>query len=218
MLSICGCPNLRSIPYPSGEQTQGFTNLYTLQVSSCEALTSFPSEIVASCAAKLEMLLLNRLNISTSFPEVISHLPRMSRLAYLGIGDVPKFTCLPMEIGPLVNLYHVIVSPSSDSSDLASYIEFLDVLFGGLKSLRSLWLFGHEHWDSLPDWLQNQTSLSELAIYSFGIEVFPEWFGRLTSLKKLKLWSCNKLKSLPSVATIQKLEMEIEDCPLLEQR
>ncbi|KAL0388107.1 UNVERIFIED_CONTAM: hypothetical protein Sradi_2692500 [Sesamum radiatum] len=142
----------------------------------------------------------------------------MSRLAYLGIGDVPKFTCLPMEIGPLVNLYHVIVSPSSDSSDLASYMEFLDVLFGGLKSLRSLWLFGHEHWDSLPDWLQNQTSLSELAIYSFGIEVFPEWFGKLTSLKILKLWSCNKLKSLPSVATIQKLEMEIEDCPLLEQR
>ncbi|KAL2230303.1 putative disease resistance protein RGA3 [Sesamum indicum] len=217
LLCIWNCPNLRSIPYPSGEQTQGFTNLYTLQVSSCEALTSLPSEMIASCAASLKMLLLNRLNSLTNFAEVISHLPRMSRLTYLGIGDVPKFTYLPMEIGSLGNLYHLTVLPFSDSSDLASYKEFLDVLFRELKSLRTLWLFGHEHWDSLPDRLQNLTSVSELAIHRFGIELFPEWFGKLSGLKILILRSCKKLKSLPSVTTIQRLVIEIEDCPLLEQ-
>ncbi|KAL0413951.1 UNVERIFIED_CONTAM: putative disease resistance protein RGA3 [Sesamum radiatum] len=194
ILCLGECPNLRSIPYPSGQQTHGFTNLHNLEVAGCEALTSLPSEMVASCAASLEILVLVRLNSLTNFAEVISHLPRMSRLTHLG------------------------VLPFSDSSNFASYEEFLDVFFRGLKSLRALWLWGHGHWDSLPDWLQNQTSLSKLEMLDFGIELFPEWFGKLTSLKKLKLWHCKKLKSLPSVATIKKLEIEIKDCPLLEQR
>ncbi|KAK4406201.1 hypothetical protein Sango_0626600 [Sesamum angolense] len=216
ILCIWDCPNLKSIPYPSGEQTQGFTNLRIFEVARCRALTSLPCEMMASCAVSLERLALLGLSSLINFAEVFRLLPKMLRLAHLAIGVVPKFTYPPMEIGFLGSLSDLYVLPCLDSLDLASFEEFLDVLLRGVKSLRSLWLTGHD-WYSLPNQLQHLTSLTELAIISFGIEVLPEWFRNLSSLKMLRLWRCKKLKSLSSVSTMQKLEKEVKDCPLLEQ-
>ncbi|KAL0349264.1 UNVERIFIED_CONTAM: hypothetical protein Sangu_1154200 [Sesamum angustifolium] len=173
ILKMSTCPNLKSIPYSSGKQTQGFTSLRSLNVSWCKALTNLPCEMVASCAASLEYMMLVGLISLTNFSEVFGHIPTMPRVTYLGIGDVPRFTYLPTDIGSLGNLYYLHVFPFSDSRDLAYSEEFLDVLFRGLKSLRVLWLYGHKHWDCLPYQIQHFTSLTELAICSFGIKSIP---------------------------------------------
>ncbi|KAK4425162.1 putative disease resistance protein RGA3 [Sesamum alatum] len=131
ILIIMNCPNLKSIPYPSGEQTRGFTNLRMLDVEWCEALTSLPCEMIASCAASLELLGLVGLSSLTNFAEVFRLVPKMPRLAHLGISAVPKFTYSPMEIGSFGNLHTLHVTPLKDSLDLASFEEFLDVLLQG---------------------------------------------------------------------------------------
>ncbi|KAL0388116.1 UNVERIFIED_CONTAM: hypothetical protein Sradi_2693400 [Sesamum radiatum] len=110
ILEMSKCPNLKSIPYPSGKQTQGFTSLRSLHVSWCKALTSLPCEMVASCAASLEYMILVGLTSLTNFSEVFSHIPTMPRVTYLGIGDVPRFTYLPTDMGSLGNLYYLCVS------------------------------------------------------------------------------------------------------------
>ncbi|KAK4425163.1 hypothetical protein Salat_1710200 [Sesamum alatum] len=157
------CPNLKSIPYPSGEQTRGFTNLRMLDVEWCEALTSLPCEMIASCAASLELLGLVGLSSLTNFAEVFRLVPKMPRLAHLGISAVPKFTYSPMEIGSFGSLRFLQVMPLLDSLDLASFEEFLDVLLQGVNSLPTLCLTGHQHWDSLPKQLQHDSHFS----YSF---------------------------------------------------
>ncbi|RXH85046.1 hypothetical protein DVH24_041814 [Malus domestica] len=46
----------------------------------------------------------------------------------------------------------------------------------------------------------------KLSLFSFdGVETVPEWLGSLTSLKELRILSCNNLKSLPSVQAMQHL-------------
>ncbi|TYI34601.1 hypothetical protein ES332_A03G019500v1 [Gossypium tomentosum] len=65
-------------------------------------------------------------------------------------------------------------------------------------SLLVLKLIGWEKLKSLPHQLQFFTALEELTMEGFqGIEAFPEWLGKLSSLKRLSLSGFGKLKSLP---------------------
>ncbi|GFP83133.1 putative disease resistance protein rga3 [Phtheirospermum japonicum] len=100
-----------------------------------------------------------------------------------------------------------------------SFNEAVDAMLPQFISLRSLELFGKEHWDSLPDQLQHLTSLQYLSLKDFGIEALPEWFGNLSSLKSLTLWNYKKLRHLPSKQAMQRLskltDLWIARCPLL---
>ncbi|KAL0289925.1 UNVERIFIED_CONTAM: hypothetical protein Sangu_2596100 [Sesamum angustifolium] len=131
-------------------------NLIEWGEATNRALTSLPCEMIASCAASLETLALLGLSSLINFAEVFRLLPKMLRLTHLAIGDVPKFNYPPMEIGFLGSLSDLYVLPCLDSLDLASFEEFLDVLLRGVKSLRSLWLTGH-------DW--NLSSLKMLRLW-----------------------------------------------------
>ncbi|KAI3470299.1 hypothetical protein Pfo_026962 [Paulownia fortunei] len=221
-LSIILCPNLKSIPYPSDGQSQGFTSLRHLQIGCCEGLTNLPCEMLESCVPSLEWLSLFGLISLVNTPTVIGHLQKMPHLTFLGVFNVPKCTNFGMEIGSLISLQELCIGYWSDSWYYVSFEKTLDGIVQGLQSLRRLTLYGMEHWDCLPDQLQHLTSLSLLALYGFGIEALPEWFGNLSSLEVLYLSSCEKLGHLPSKEAMQRLtkltELHIIDCPILKQR
>ncbi|GFP95598.1 putative disease resistance protein rga3 [Phtheirospermum japonicum] len=206
------CPDVKSIPFPissrrGGQRQQGFTSLRELRIWNCKGLTNLPIEMVESCALSLERLRLYKLSSITNMGMVIGCLHRMTRLTELTIGGVPGF------VPELSN---------SSSWNNVSFNETVDAILlqpSQFISLRQLRLNGAEHWDSLPDQLQHLTSLEYLRLDDFGIEALPEWFGNLSSLKRLELFSCKKLRHLPPKQAMQRLSkftyLYIYECPLL---
>ncbi|GFP83128.1 putative disease resistance protein rga3 [Phtheirospermum japonicum] len=223
-LSIYLCPNLKSIPYPSDGRSKGFASLRHFEIGGCKGLTDFPCEILESCGPSLEKLSLFGLISLTNLSILIGRLYKLPHLTSLSIFDVPKCNNFVKAIGSLCNLRDLSIGYSADSWNYNSFKETVDgiVRIGGLKSLRRLSLNGIEYWGSLPDELQNLTSLSLLAIYGFGIKELPEWFGNLSSLEVLYLYGCQKLRSLPSKDAMRRLpkltELHIIDCPLLKEK
>ncbi|EYU40943.1 hypothetical protein MIMGU_mgv11b021324mg, partial [Erythranthe guttata] len=63
-LTICDCPNLKSIPYPHETHTDddqlllGLSSLREMTIEDCDGLTNLPSEMIESCAQSLESLAL----------------------------------------------------------------------------------------------------------------------------------------------------------------
>ncbi|GFQ02795.1 putative disease resistance protein rga3 [Phtheirospermum japonicum] len=223
VLQIFWCPDLKSIPYPissGGGQRQGFTSLCLLQIYDCAGLTNLPIEMVESCALSLEWLTLNGLSSITNMGMVIGCLHRMTRLRVLEIKGVPELSSKDI-IGSLStnnSLQKLAMSPSSSWNNNVSFNEAVDAMLHHFISLRTLSLYGMEHWDSLPDQLQHLTSLEGLRLDDFGIEALPEWFGNISSLKRLYLLNCKKLRHLPSKQAMQRLskltELRIYECPL----
>ncbi|GFQ04345.1 putative disease resistance protein rga3 [Phtheirospermum japonicum] len=208
VLEISDCPKLKSIPYPissGGGQQQGFISLRELEIWDCRGLTNLPIEMVES----LETLRVDGLSSITNLGMVIGNGHRMTRLRELEIIEVPKFSSKDIIGSPSTNysLQTLEMSPSSSSSSWnnVSFNEVVDAVLLQSISLRRLTLTGMEHWDSLPDQLQHLTSLEDLYLRDFGIEALPEWFGNLSSLKRLYLLNCKKLRLLPSKQVMQRL-------------
>ncbi|KAK6161570.1 hypothetical protein DH2020_004951 [Rehmannia glutinosa] len=221
-LSIFLCPNLKSIPYPSVRRSQGFASLRHIEIGGCEGLTDLPCEMMDSCAPPIEQLSLFGLTSLTNLPTVIGRLHKLPHLTSLSIFNVPKCANFVKEIGSLNNLKELCIGYSSDFWKYGSFKETIDGIIGGLQSLRRLSLYGIEYWDTIPDKLQNLNSLLLLALYGFGIKALPEWLGNLSSLEVLYLYSCEKLRHLPSKEAMRRLtkltELHMIDCPMLKQR
>ncbi|KAL3641607.1 hypothetical protein CASFOL_012422 [Castilleja foliolosa] len=216
-LVIDRCPDLKSISSGGGgQQQQGFTSLRRLEISKCKELISLPIEMV--CAPSLETLELRRLSSITNLDVLIMCLHRMTRLRYLGIDRVPKFSIKHI-MNVYLSLQHLELGPSSSDSSTVSYDETLGAMLLQCISLRRLTLTGMKDWDCLPDQLQHLTSLEELELRRFGIEALPEWIGNLESLKELTLEYCKKLRHLPSKQAMLRLSkltfLDIFECPLL---
>ncbi|KAL3641604.1 hypothetical protein CASFOL_012419 [Castilleja foliolosa] len=218
-LYILGCPELKSIPYNpissrGRQQQQGLTSLRDLDILNCEGLTNLPVEMIESCAPSLESLELSGLSSITNFGMLIGCLHKMTRLRYLLIQGVPKFSVEHMIMN---GLQHLEMGPFSSDSSNVSYNETVDaMLLQCIISLRRLDLAGMEHWECLPDQLQHLTSLEILDLNGFGMEALPEWFGNLESLKELNLWNFKKLRHLPSKQAMLRLsKLKIYNCPLL---
>ncbi|PON84803.1 LRR domain containing protein, partial [Trema orientale] len=73
---------------------------------------------------------------------------------------------------------------------------------------------------TLPEGLQQATSLQELHVWRCGIKEIPNWINKLEQLKKLAIRVCSSLKSLPEeIRSLHSLEtLEIEDCNTLLRR
>ncbi|XP_058184130.1 putative disease resistance protein RGA4 [Rhododendron vialii] len=112
-------------------------------------------------------------------------------------------------------------SADASTSDDAANVEFVEQ-FPALISLEGLYL-GYSVIKHLPDQLQHLTALKTLQIDTFqDLEALPQWLGNLSSLQLLRLWSCPKLMSLPSLEAIQRLTnlliLDVHNCPLLKKR
>ncbi|XP_047978437.1 putative disease resistance protein RGA1 [Salvia hispanica] len=229
-LDIRDCENLMSIGNPSGGARQSQGILCWLSIAECGELMEFPCQMLESWAPTVELLRLEGLRRLKNLPMLIDCLAKSSlRLEELTIKGVPKLMAASIGSGSveswdLSSLKCLSIDVSvewsrEDSVGIAETVEWM--LRGCCNSLDYLYLSGcPNHWEWLPQSIQNLTVLVELKLENIGVEELPQWLGNLSSLKKLYLLSCNKLKRLPSVDALKHLtkleELYIKDCPELQ--
>ncbi|CAA3023464.1 disease resistance RGA3 [Olea europaea subsp. europaea] len=213
-LKIIGCRSLQSISYQSGQK--GPPSLRGLKISNCSELSCLPSKMIESIRC-LEHLRASECNKLVSFSIDLGELPCIS----LHICDCPELRRLPKGIGCLNNFRYFSFGRFSKSIDFNSFQAALNGIQQS-KYLSHLTLSGWEHWDSLSYQLQHLSSLKSISLTGFGIEALPEWFGGLSSLSKLRLMDCQKLRHMPSKEAMQRFTnleyLCILNCQLLKKR
>ncbi|CAI9762867.1 unnamed protein product [Fraxinus pennsylvanica] len=162
-----GCRSLQSISHQSGQKGPPLS-LRRLTTADCSELSCLPSEIIESTRG-LEHLIVTRCEKLISFPIDLGESPCIS---YLIIDNCPELRSLPKGIGRLSNLRELRIRGFSESIDFNSFQVALDGIQQS-KSLRSLILYGWEHWDSLSYQIQHFTSLRNIKLEGFGIEALP---------------------------------------------
>uniref|UniRef100_M1AR28 Cc-nbs-lrr resistance protein n=1 Tax=Solanum tuberosum TaxID=4113 RepID=M1AR28_SOLTU len=210
-LTIGNCTNFSSFPVPSEENY--LTSLQDLRLLDCDGLSSLPSGMLEHCRS-LETLSVSCCDNLVSFP---LHVGEMPSLSYLYISQCPKLISLPSGgIHHLTELSELEIGPFSEMVDFEAF----QLIFNGIQqllSLRTLWVYGHGHWDSLPYQFMQLSDLTKIQIYGFGIEALPHRFCNLTSLGTLRLVRCKRLQNLDFSYVMPKLQyLCVEECPLLE--
>ncbi|XP_052882059.1 putative disease resistance protein RGA3 isoform X1 [Gossypium arboreum] len=234
-LELEDCPNLSSIP-----NLEGFSSLQYLSVQCCDKLESFPLKAPLSSLKKL--MIRDCPNLKP-----IPSLDGLSSLTELEFGKVGEewSRLLPNMLQSNVSLCSLTILNLPDrtwiqDASLGRLNCLRDLAIGGFSEelqefpwpcsiqylsafLLDLKLIGWEKLKSLPHQLQFFTALEALRIEEFqGIEAFPEWLGKLSSLKRLTIKFCPKLMYLPSVdvmRSLTKLErINILFCPKLKTR
>ncbi|KAH0724114.1 hypothetical protein KY289_007158 [Solanum tuberosum] len=210
-LIIQCCTNFSSFPVPSGENH--LTSLQNLQLWSCGGLASLPSGMLEKCRS-LQNLRVNYCNNLVSFPLHVGEIPS---LFYFSISQCPKLDSVPTGgLHHLTRLRALEIGPFSDMVDFEAF----QLTFNGIQqllSLRTLLVFGHLHWDSLPYQLIQLSALKHIHICDFGIEALPHRLDNLTSLEVLHLVRCKRLQHVDFSDAMPKLQyLTICGCPLLE--
>ncbi|MCD9561330.1 hypothetical protein HAX54_020387 [Datura stramonium] len=210
-LEIGFCPNFSSIPVPSGENY--LTSLQRFELSNCNGLTGLPSGMLEHCRS-LKFVKVNECDNLVSVP---LHVWEMPSVSYLDISQCSKLITVPTGgLHRFTGLLHLRIGPFSEMVDFEAF----QLIFNGIQqllSLRTLWVYGRAHWDSLPHQLMQLSALTEIKLYDFGIGALPHRLGNLTSLERLWIKSCKRLQHLEFSHVMPKLRsLEIYDCPLLE--
>ncbi|XP_058184133.1 putative disease resistance protein RGA4 isoform X2 [Rhododendron vialii] len=202
-LHITSCWELRCLPKGLLQPT-----LETLVLKYCSLLRMTDPDELRSIKSLQNLNIQNCPGLTSWWGEGLFCL---GSLRYLGIG------LFLTEHEPF--LWPSTSADASTSGDDAN-VEFVEQF--PFISLECLYLlgFGNKH---LPDQLQHLTALKKLQISNFNhLEALPEWLGNLSSLESLKLQTCPKLTSLPSVEAIQRLtnlqRLDVLECPLLKKR
>ncbi|BFG15525.1 hypothetical protein CerSpe_017990 [Prunus speciosa] len=208
-LCVVNCISLQSIP-----DLHIFASLHRLTIENCETLELLVSSELQMPVSLVELKIREAPNLET-----LPSLDNLTSLSTLEIYNCGKLKDLPTALH---------CSTSLKKLELGGFWDGLDSFPGfhvgtGSSQLETLILTGWPKLKSLPEQIQNFTSLTYLWIECFdGIEAFPEWLGNLTSLTKLEIWNFKNLMYLPSVNTMQRLTklqtLQISGCPLLQQR
>ncbi|KAI3929471.1 hypothetical protein MKW92_023337, partial [Papaver armeniacum] len=175
-----------------------------------------------------------------------------SFLSKIEILNCPHLTLLPADFRGLNSLTYLAIEGCRSLKTLPDGIQYLPALqtlvIGGFSadlisfpfpaSTRSEGTSGDQYFVSLheltisgwpcsrvvlPDQLQFLTSLHRLNIKDFPcLLIFPEWFGKLSSLQTLDIENCSRLEYLPSEEQMLRLTsleiLNIRYSPLLLER
>ncbi|KAH1038126.1 hypothetical protein J1N35_039869 [Gossypium stocksii] len=235
-LDLNCCFNLRLFP-----KLEGFSSLQYLSIQDCNELEVLPITGRCSYLEKLSISNCKKLSkigdglsTSTSLTELKLDnvgdgwsclLPYMFRsntsLRSLRILNLPDLIWIPDDsLGRLNCLGELAIGGFSEELQEFPFLSSIQYLNASLQVVE---LIGWKKLQSLPPQLQFLTALEDLTIQEFqGIEALPEWLGNLSSLWRLRIYSCNKLMYLPSVDVMRRLsklqEISIADCPQLETR
>ncbi|KAG5582651.1 hypothetical protein H5410_053278 [Solanum commersonii] len=160
-LIIQCCTNFSSFPVPSGENH--LTSLQNLQLWSCGGLASLPSGMLEKCQS-LQNLRVNYCNNLVSFPLYAGDMPSLSHLSIL--------QCPKLDSVLTGGLHHLTVLKALEIGPFSEMVDFevFQLIFNGIQqllSLRTLLVFGHLHWDSLPYQLIQLSALKHIHICDF---------------------------------------------------
>ncbi|KAH0992691.1 hypothetical protein GBA52_004174 [Prunus armeniaca] len=209
LLTIKGCSGLQSIPALSY-----LTSLRQLIIEDCGRVRSLGSSGPQLPASLVELKIRNAPNL-----ESLPSLDNLTSLSELVIVNCGKLKYLPTGLHCCASLNTLVLG--SFWEELDSFPDFH--LETGSSQLQTLILTGWPKLKSLPQQIQDFTSLTYLVIHKFdGVEALEDWLGNLTSLDHLDIRSCKKLMYLPSVEAMQRLTklqtLIIWECPLLKER
>ncbi|XP_021841505.2 putative disease resistance protein RGA1 [Spinacia oleracea] len=230
-LKIGNCVNLSFLP----ENLSMLISLQVLEIKRCDKLVSIPN--LSNLGSLRELMIFHNLAL-TSVPKGLQSCNSLERLWF---ACCPKVETLP-DLTGLTRLCNLSIRsmtkmitqppdwlytlPCLRLLGIGSYWELDEVpdmsFLVKIVSLESLHLFGWEKLQSLPEQLQQFTTLKELGICDCdNMEYLPDWVGNLSSLRYLSPTRCRNLKRLPTMDAMKRLTklsfLKIEDCPELEE-
>ncbi|XP_052882056.1 putative disease resistance protein RGA3 [Gossypium arboreum] len=213
-LRIVNCPNLRPIPRIHNGSLDSLFELDFTGVG--EGLIRLLPDLLQSNACLLKLTL-------SDLPDLRSIPESMVAKFYvlLTIKKCPTLRSIPNDLlGSLNFLKRLDIGGFSEELEQFPGFDSIQHLSASLKELR---LLGWEKLSSLPYQLRHLTALEELEIQRFhGIEALPDWLGNLSSVKCLRIVSCDRLMYLPSEHVMRSLSklttFIISACPRLEAR
>ena len=181
-LGVLSCYALTKLPDSIGN----LTALTTLELRGCEDLKTLPDSIGNLTA--LKTLILTFCEALKTLPDSIGNLTVLETLDLHGCSALET---LPYSIGNLTVL---------ETLDLTSCYALtkLPDSIGNLTALTTLELRGCEDLKTLPDSIGNLTALKTLILtFCEALKTLPDSIGNLTVLETLGLFACAALTHLP---------------------
>ncbi|KAL4342690.1 hypothetical protein AHAS_Ahas11G0003600 [Arachis hypogaea] len=210
-LDLWDCKNLKSISVSEEAASQSRMFLEHLEVYKCPELESIC--LPDLCTPNLSSFTVMRCDKMNSLPEPINNL---SGLQTLWISDVPNLESIAEEVLP-INLRTLGVG---NKEGVYSNTAITNWGLDRLASLSELHIQGEYLVKKLMEiqvpLLPN--SLETLYIHGAGEiqHLDGKWLQHLTSLKTLKLYECDKLKSLPKEGLPSSIShLNMSGCPML---
>nr|XP_024934817.2 putative disease resistance protein RGA1 isoform X1 [Ziziphus jujuba var. spinosa]XP_024934818.2 putative disease resistance protein RGA1 isoform X1 [Ziziphus jujuba var. spinosa]XP_024934819.2 putative disease resistance protein RGA1 isoform X1 [Ziziphus jujuba var. spinosa]XP_048330901.1 putative disease resistance protein RGA1 isoform X1 [Ziziphus jujuba var. spinosa] len=191
-LTIRDCPQLTSnMPLYPYLQELALTDNYRLKTFQRTQQMKMMDPF--SPFSQLTTLKVERMENLQSLSEVLTSL---ISLKYLLVGEGPKLKFLCDGIQHLTCLQELQISNCQELVDI--YDDGEGNMWQALKSLRILEFSGLPRLETLPDGLQQLTSLEKLSLYRCKSLVdILQWIHNLKSLQELHIWGSDKLTSLP---------------------
>ncbi|KAL4600752.1 hypothetical protein ACB092_11G221500 [Castanea dentata] len=189
-----------------------FASLFRLEFCQCPDLVSFPSGGLR--APKLSQIVIAHCRNLKSLPEGMhTHLPS---LVSLQLQRCPELESFP-EGGLPSNLQSLVIHKCEKLISRR-----MELGLQGLQSLRSFTVYKYpKELESFPEEALLPPNLTDFTIgYLPNLKSLNgKGFQPLTSLKNLRIWSCDNLDCLlEDVLPTSLCELDIYDCPLLKER
>ncbi|KAJ0717100.1 putative P-loop containing nucleoside triphosphate hydrolase, leucine-rich repeat domain superfamily [Helianthus annuus] len=243
-LKISDCPSITSVSFPT---TAGGQKLKFLTINGCDKLLEkeliFGGDNTRVLVNNTSMPMLQTVALH-SWPNLtkITELSQLIHLTYLRIVGCPNMESFPdHELPNLTSLTHLVIRhcPSTnDSFPCGNWPPNLQILsIGRLKkpilewgpqnfptSLVRLVLYCGESEEDDASRCSQLSHLLPSSLTSLRISRFKKLKSvsvgvqHLTSLQRLSLWNCPKMKYLPDILLPSLLSLSIMYCPKLEGR
>ncbi|KAL5843301.1 hypothetical protein ACOSQ4_009259 [Xanthoceras sorbifolium] len=204
-IQLVGCTSLLEIH----SSTQCQKNLHSLQLTGCENLRNFPSNIhislhfsLSGCISliKLPQISGNMVYLDLSgsrLEEVPSTIQSLSKLEYLYVVGCKRLKNISTSICKLKSLQWLVLS---ECCKLESFPEILETM-----DLKCLKLSGTAI-KELPSSIKNLNRLEELYLRDCeDLEKLPSSISNLRYLVSLDLCGCSKMENLPPLPSTKKL-------------
>ncbi|KAM5552272.1 hypothetical protein ABKV19_026908 [Rosa sericea] len=209
-IHIWYCSNLQYLP----EGLYHLSNLQKLSIYGCRNLVSFPTGGFPRSPFNLREFEITSCEKLEALPKGMHNL---NSLEILRIPYYEGFTSF-LEEGLPPNLQSLKVL------NLKSCKPLFECGLHRLTSLRELWISGED--PELVSFPPKKEMVLPKSLIKLIVEDFPnlkylpsKGFQSLTSLKRLYIWSCPKLLSIPDEGRLLSLtQLSIRHCPLLEVR